>query len=73
MSIFAGLEYMIEIIESAKLDALRFDRENLTAGVRVRKKIQEARKEGRKIRATIQEKRREIIEKRKATKHQKDE
>jgi len=69
MSTEKELEKLIKAIEKTKLDAMRFDKGNIAAGVRVRKKLQIFRQFCLDIRNIIQKRRVEIKERRKRAKN----
>ena len=53
MSVEQMLNVLQEIASTAMLDATKFDRGNKTAGVRVRKVMQEVKKQAQEIRIAI--------------------
>ena len=57
MNIEEELEILIKFIERTKLDAMRFDKGNVAAGVRIRKRLQVCRLYCFNIRNTIQKRR----------------
>lgn len=54
MSHLESLQRVIEVLESAKIDADKFDRGNASAGTRLRKSVLEARKDLEDIRRSVQ-------------------
>lgn len=70
MSIEKELEKLVISIGKARLDAMRFDNENIAAGVRIRKKLQMFRSHCVEIRKMIQKRRKKIKEKRLARKNE---
>ena len=69
MNIQEKLEILIKFIEKTKLDAMRFDKGNVAAGVRIRKRLQICRLRCFDIRNIIQKRRVEIKEGRRRAKN----
>ena len=69
MNIEEELEILLKFIERTKLDAMRFDKGNVAAGVRIRKRLQICRLRCLYMRNMIQKRRVEIKEGRRYAKN----